>query len=122
MLQLHVDQSKNVIQVDGITCVGVPVGSTEFITAFVKAKTSAMVHDVGKLRVLSDPLTHARLVKFFHNTRLSYLNRNLPPDVMRNPTSCGLQMVLASIKTNSIITKDAQLTRGGRTGTCSSLS
>ena len=48
MLHQHADQSKNVIQVDGITCVGVPIGSTEFITAFVKAKTSAMVDDVKK--------------------------------------------------------------------------
>ena len=37
-------------------------------------------------------LTHFRLVKFCHNTRLSYLNRNLPPAVMRN-TLCGLQTV-----------------------------
>ena len=87
MLQLHEDQSKNVIQVQGITCVGVPIGSPVFITEFVKDKTSAMVDDVRKLRVLSDPLTHTRLVRFCHNTRLSYLNRNLPPDVMRNPTS-----------------------------------
>jgi hypothetical protein len=92
MLQVHEDQSKNVIQVEGITCVGVPIGSPDFVTAFVKTKTSAMVDDVRKLRVLSGPLTHTRLVKFCHNTRLSYLNRNLPPDVMRNPT-CGLQTV-----------------------------
>ena len=92
MLHVHEDQSKNVIQVEGITCVGVPIGSPEFVTAFVKTKTSAMVDDVRKLRVLSDPLTHTRLVKFCHNTRLSYLNRNLPPDVMRNP-ACGLQTV-----------------------------
>ena len=58
----------------------------------VKAKTSAMVDDVRKLRVLSDPLTDTRLIRFCHNTRLSYLNRSLPPDVMRNPT-CGLQTV-----------------------------
>jgi hypothetical protein len=62
MLQVQQDPSKNVIQVDGITCVWVPIGSTEFITAFVKAKTSAMVDDMRKLRVLSDPLTHTRLV------------------------------------------------------------
>ena len=87
MLQGHEDQSKNVIQVDSITCVGVPIGSPAFVRTFVKAKTSAMVDDVRKLRVLSDPLTHTRLI-----TRLSYLNRNLPSDVMRNPT-CGLQTV-----------------------------
>ena len=63
LLQAQEDQSKNVIQVDGITCVGVPIGSTDFITAFVKANTSAMVDDVRKLRVLSDPLTHTRLVR-----------------------------------------------------------
>ena len=76
MLQLHEDQSKNVIQVQGITCVGGPIGSPVFITEFVKDKTSAMVDDVRKLRVLSDPLTHTRLVRFCHNTRLSYLNCN----------------------------------------------
>ena len=79
-LQVQEDQSKNVIQVDGVTCVGVPISSTDFITALVKAKTSAMVDDVRKLRVLSDPLTHTRLVRFCHNTRLSYLNQNLPPN------------------------------------------
>ena len=68
MLHVHEDQSKNVIQVEGITCVGVPIGSPEFVTAFVKTKTSAMVDDVRKLRVLSDPLTHTRLVRFCHNT------------------------------------------------------
>ena len=77
---------------EGITRVGVPIGSPDFVTAFVKAKTSAMVDDVRKLSVLSDPLTHFRLVRFCHNTRLSYLNRNLPPDVMRN-RACGLQTV-----------------------------
>ena len=92
MLQGHEDQSKNVIQVDDITCVGVPVGSPAFVRAFVKAKTSAMVDDARKLRVLSDPLTHTRLIRFCHKTRLSYLNRSLPPDVMRNPP-CGLQTV-----------------------------
>ena len=92
MLLVHEDQSKNVIQVDDITCVGVPIGSPAFVRAFVKAKTSAMVDDARKLRVLSDALTDTRLIRFCHNTRLSYLNRSLPPDVMRNPT-CGLQTV-----------------------------
>ena len=73
MLHVHENQSKNAIQVEGITCVGVPIGSPAFVTEFVKAKTSGMVDDVRKLRVLSDPLTHTRLVRFCHNTRLSYL-------------------------------------------------
>ena len=41
--QLHDDQESNVIQVDGITCVGEPIGSPDFVTAFVKSKTAAMV-------------------------------------------------------------------------------
>ena len=69
-----------------------PIGSPDFVTAFVKSKTAAMVDDVRKLQVLSNGLTHFRLVKFCHSTRLSYLNRNLPPAVMRN-TLCGLQTV-----------------------------
>ena len=61
-------------------------GSPAFVMAFVKDKTSDMVDDVKKLRVLSDPLTHNRLIKFCHNTQLSYLNRNLPTDVTKSPT------------------------------------
>ena len=49
----------------------------------VKPKTAAMVDGVRKLQVLSNRLTDFRLVKFSHNTRLSCLNRNLPPAVMR---------------------------------------
>jgi hypothetical protein len=60
--------------------------------AFVKSKTDDMVDDVRKLQVLSNGLTHFHLVKFCHNTRLSCLNWNLPPAVMRN-TLCGLQTV-----------------------------
>ena len=62
------------------------IGTPAFVMAFFKDKTSAMVDDVEKLRVLSDPLTHDRLIEFCHNTRLSHLNRNLPQDVMRSPT------------------------------------
>ena len=71
-------------------------GSPAFVIAFVKDKTSAMVDDVRKLHVLFDPLTHTRLVRFCHNTLLSYLNRNLPTEVMRKPR-CGLQTVNQAI-------------------------
>ena len=40
MLQVYEEQFKNVIQVGGITCVGVPISSPAFVTAFVKDKTS----------------------------------------------------------------------------------
>jgi hypothetical protein len=76
------------MQVDGITCVGIPIGSPDFVTAFVRTKTAAMVDDVRncelqvvsnvKLQVVSNGLTHFRLIEFCHNTRLSYLNWNLP--------------------------------------------
>ena len=56
---------------------------------FAKAKSSAMADDVEKLRFLSDPLTHTRLIRFCHNTRFSYFNQNLTHDVMKNQT-CGL--------------------------------
>ena len=81
LLRVHEEQSKNGIQVVGITCVGVPIGSPAFDTASVKDKTSAMVDDVRKLRVLPDPLIHTRLIKSCHTTLLSYLNGNLPPEV-----------------------------------------
>ena len=48
-----------------------------------------MADDVEKLRFLSDPLTHTRLIRFCHNTRFSYFNQNLTHDVMKNQT-CGL--------------------------------
>ena len=84
MLQVHEDQSKNVIQVDRIMFVGMPIDLPVFVKVFVRNKTSAMVDNVRKLRVLSNPITHTRLIKFCHTTWLSYLNLNLAPEVMRN--------------------------------------
>ena len=60
MLQLSEDS--NVISLEGITCFGVPIVSPDFVTAFVKSKTAAMVDDVRKVQVLSNGLTHFRLV------------------------------------------------------------
>ena len=70
-----------------------PIGSLDFVTAFVNSKTAVMVDNLRKLQVLSNGLTNFRLVKFCHNTFLP--NRNLPPAVMRN-TLCGLQTVDAA--------------------------
>ena len=50
-----------------------------------------MLDDVHKPQVVSNGLTHFRLVKFCHNTRLSSLNRNLLPAVVVRSTLCGLQ-------------------------------
>ena len=49
-----------------------------------EAKASAVADDVNKLHVLSDALTHTGLARFCHNTRLPYLNRNLPLTVASN--------------------------------------
>ena len=84
ILEIHDDPSNNVVQVDGMVCVGVPIGSPAFVQAFVAAKTRKMVEDVKELQLLTDPDIHFKLIKFCHNTRLAHLNRNLPPTTMAN--------------------------------------
>ena len=76
MLRAHEDQSSNVIQVDGITCVGVHIGSSDLVTACVEAKTSAMVDDDRKLHVLSDPLTHTRRIRFWRTQYAALLSQS----------------------------------------------
>ena len=39
----------NIINVTGMTCVGVPMGSPEFVTAFVRSKAKILQQDVQKL-------------------------------------------------------------------------
>ena len=73
-------------------CVGVPVGSLAFAQAFVKEKTKTMVEGIKQLQLLADPGVHFKLIRFCHNTRLSHLNRNLPPTTMANQ-ACGVQTV-----------------------------
>ncbi len=45
IISIHDDPAKNVVQVDGMVCVGVPIGSPEFVQAFV----------AEKLQLLNDP-------------------------------------------------------------------
>ena len=85
ILEIHDDPANNVVQVDGMVCVGVPIGSPGFVQAFVADKTRKMVQDVKELQLLTDPDIHFKLVKFCHNTRLAHLNQNLPPTTMANP-------------------------------------
>jgi hypothetical protein len=68
--------------VTGMTCVGVPMGTPAFDTAFVRSKAQDIVHDVHKLRIVSDPKIHVDLLRFCEITRLAFLARNVPPDVM----------------------------------------
>ena len=45
ILEIHDDPADNVVQVDGMVCVGVPIGSPAFMQAFVADKTRKMVQD-----------------------------------------------------------------------------
>ena len=49
----------DIINVTGMTCVGVPMGTPAFVTEFVRSKAQNIVHDVHKLRIVSDPKIHA---------------------------------------------------------------
>ena len=92
ILTVHDDPSQDVVQVEGMICVGVPVGSPAFVQAFVKEKTKKMVEDIKQLQLLTDPGVHLKLIRFCHNTRLAHLGRNLPPTTMANQ-ACGVQTV-----------------------------
>ena len=78
----EVDGPNDIIQVDGIKCVGVPLGSPEFVQRFVASKAGEIIRDVEKVQVVTDSLIHFHLLRFCQNTRLAYLNRSVPPDVM----------------------------------------
>jgi hypothetical protein len=75
----------NIINVTGMTCVGVPMGSPEFVTAFVRSKAKILQQDVQKLRIVPDPLIHYTLLRFCQHTRLAFLARNVPPAILMQP-------------------------------------
>ena len=75
----------NIINVTGMTCVGVPMGSPEFVTAFVRSKAKILQQDVQKLRIVPDPLIHYALLRFCQHTRLAFLARNVPPAILMQP-------------------------------------
>jgi hypothetical protein len=78
----EVDGPNDVIQVDVINCVGVPIGSPGFVQQFVATKAGEINRDVEKLQVVTDSLIHFHLLRFCQNTCLAYLNRSVPPEVM----------------------------------------
>ena len=43
ILEIHEDPANNVVQVDGMVCVGVPIGLPAFVHAFVADKTRKIV-------------------------------------------------------------------------------
>lgn len=46
ILTTHDDPTENVVQVEGMVCVGVPIGSPQFVQAFVAEKSKTMVEDL----------------------------------------------------------------------------
>ena len=79
--------SANVITVTGMRCVGVPIGIPEFVTAYVRAKAVEIGNDVQKLSIITDAKIHYDLLRFCQHTRLGFLNRALPPEVMMTSTN-----------------------------------
>jgi hypothetical protein len=54
----------DIINVAGMTCVGVPMGTPEFVNAFVRSLAHDIVQDVHKLRIVPDPKIHYDLLRF----------------------------------------------------------
>ena len=59
-----------------------PIGTPEFVDAFVRSKIDDIQQDVQKLRIIQDPKIHYDLLRFCQHTRIAFLARNVPPDVM----------------------------------------
>ena len=76
------DPSANVITVTGMRCVGVPIGTPDFVNAYVRAKAVEIGNDVQKLSIITDPKIHYDLLRFCQHTRMGFLSRNLSPEVM----------------------------------------
>jgi len=72
----------DIITVTGLKCVGVPIGTHEFVNAFMRSKAHAIEQDVQKLRIVQDPKIHYYLLQFCQHTPLASLARKVPPDVM----------------------------------------
>jgi hypothetical protein len=69
--------------------VGVPIGTPEFVNAFVRSKAHAIEQEVQKLRIVQDPKIHYDLLRFCQHTRLAFLARNVPPAVMMRPADAS---------------------------------
>jgi hypothetical protein len=79
----------DIITVTGLKCVGVPIGTPEFVNAFVRSKAHDIDQEVQKLRIVQDPKIHYDLLRFCQHTRLAFLARNVPPDVMMRPADAS---------------------------------
>jgi hypothetical protein len=82
----------DIITVTGLKCVGVPIGTPEFVNAFVRSEAHAIDQDVLRLRMVQDPKIHYDLLRFCQHTRLAFLARNVPPDVMMMPADASFDL------------------------------
>jgi hypothetical protein len=57
-----------------------------FVDAFVCSKADDIQQDVQKLRIIQDPKIHYDLLRFCQHSRIAFLARNVPPDVMMKHT------------------------------------
>ncbi len=62
----------DIISVPGLECVGVPIGTPEFVNAFVRSKAHAIEQDVQKLRIVQDPKIHYDLLPFVNTRALHF--------------------------------------------------
>ena len=76
------DPDLGIINVTGLKRAGVPIGTPEFVDAFVRSKADDIQQDLQKLRIIQDPKIHYDLLRFCQHTRIAFLARNVPPDVM----------------------------------------
>ena len=83
-LARHFMTIQDVVKVDGLTCVGVPIGTPAFMRDWAGVKLRDQIQDLQKLRLMSDPLIHYHLVRFCGLARPGYMCRTLPPDLMRD--------------------------------------
>ena len=73
---------QDVVKVDGLTCVGVPIGTSDFMVSWAEARLRDQIKDLQQLRLMSDPLIHYHLVRFCGIARPGYMCRTLPPQLL----------------------------------------
>ena len=54
-LARHFMTIQDVVKVDGLTCVGVPIGTPAFMRDWAGVKLRDQIQDLQKLRLMSDP-------------------------------------------------------------------
>ena len=69
----HEQPDLDIINVTGLKCVGVPIGTPDFVNGFVRSKALDIGQDLHKLRILQDP-KFITICSDFINTRALLLS------------------------------------------------